>query len=45
MVDVAAIERCAYCREYVPVTQVVVEPHEDLHAEVPICEPCRNGGR
>lgn len=45
MVDVGAIERCAYCRKYVPVTPVVIEPVGSLHAELPICEGCREGQR
>lgn len=45
MVDVAAIERCAYCREYVPVTRVIVQPEDELRAELSICEDCRHSGR
>ncbi|MFB6136795.1 MAG: hypothetical protein ABEJ42_00445 [Halobacteriaceae archaeon] len=47
MVNSAAIERCAYCREFVPVTSVVVRPSatDGLRAEVAVCENCRHDGR
>jgi hypothetical protein len=41
--DVDAIERCAYCRDYVPVTRIELAVAEDdayLQASVDICESC-----
>ncbi len=40
---VDAIERCAYCRDYVPVTRIEMELSENntyLQASVDICENC-----
>lgn len=45
--EIAAIERCAYCREYVPVTYVEVRPADDggqITATVAMCEHCRTEG-
>ncbi|WP_157971723.1 hypothetical protein [Halorussus litoreus] len=43
---ITAIERCAYCREYVPVTVLPVGPADgSISAEVAVCEQCRTGGR
>jgi len=43
---IAAIERCAYCREYVPVTVLPVGSTDGpLSAEVAVCEECRVDGR
>ncbi|HMB49338.1 hypothetical protein [Natronoarchaeum rubrum] len=43
-----AIERCAYCRSYVPVTPVNVGPRSAdenaLRAVVTICEGCQDDG-
>lgn len=43
---IAAIERCAYCREWVPITVVDVA-HGDgsISASVAVCEDCRTDGR
>lgn len=44
----AAIERCAYCGEYVPITHVEVEsPEEDpqIWGRVSVCEGCFGDGR
>ena len=41
--DIDAIERCAYCRDYVPVTRIELAVAEDdsyLQASVDICENC-----
>lgn len=44
--DRTAIERCAYCRRYVPVTWVeVTEDDAPLSAQIAVCEECRNDGR
>ncbi|SNZ02914.1 hypothetical protein SAMN06269185_0144 [Natronoarchaeum philippinense] len=44
-----AIERCAYCRDYVPVTPVGVGAQtsdtEALRATVKICQSCQGDGR
>ena len=40
---VDAIERCAYCKDYVPVTHIEMELQEQeayLRASVDICENC-----
>lgn len=45
---VDAIERCAYCRDYVPVTRIEMELNENdayLRANVDICENCLNESR
>jgi len=43
---ITAIERCAYCREYVPITVLPVDSGEgSISAEVAICEECRTDGR
>lgn len=43
---IAAIERCAYCREYVPVTVLPVGTADGpIAAEVAVCEECRTDGR
>lgn len=43
---IAAIERCAYCREYVPITVLKVAPSDgSISAEVSVCEDCRTDGR
>ncbi|MFC4451506.1 hypothetical protein [Halorussus aquaticus] len=43
---ITAIERCAYCREYVPITVLPVAPEDGpISAEVAVCEACRTGGR
>jgi len=42
-----AIERCAYCRSYVPVTPVNVGgsgEESGLRAVVTICQACQNDG-
>jgi len=45
---IEAIERCAYCRNYVPVTPVDVGPRSNdetaLRAVVTICEACQSDG-
>ncbi|MFC6728029.1 hypothetical protein ACFQDG_05170 [Natronoarchaeum mannanilyticum] len=44
---IEAIERCAYCRSYVPVTPVDVGRSGEetgLRAVVTICQACQNGG-
>ncbi|WP_167599511.1 hypothetical protein [Halorussus marinus] len=42
----AAIERCAYCREWVPITVVEVAAGNDqISASVAVCESCRTDGR
>lgn len=42
---IAAIERCAYCREYVPITVLPVGHGDgEISAEVAVCEDCRTGG-
>lgn len=41
-----AIERCAYCREFVPVTYREVEATApSIRAEVAVCEECYGDGR
>ncbi|USZ69845.1 hypothetical protein NGM10_15680 (plasmid) [Halorussus salilacus] len=43
---IAAIERCAYCRDWVPITVVEVAPSDDaISAAVAVCEECRTDGR
>jgi hypothetical protein len=43
---ITAIERCAYCREYVPITVLPVAPCDgQISAEVAVCEECRTDGR
>jgi hypothetical protein len=43
---IAAIERCAYCREYVPITVLPVGKTDgSISAEVAVCEACRTDGR
>jgi len=43
---IMAIERCAYCREYVPITVLPVGPDDGpISAEVAVCEECRTDGR
>jgi hypothetical protein len=43
---IAAIERCAYCREYVPITVLPVAPNDGpISAAVAVCEDCRTDGR
>jgi hypothetical protein len=45
---VEAIERCAYCQSYVPVTPIDVsgpsEESDALRAVVTICECCQEDG-
>lgn len=42
---IAAIERCAYCREWVPITVVEVAGGDGtISAEVSVCEDCRVDG-
>jgi hypothetical protein len=50
--EATAIERCAYCRDYVPVTPVDIPPQDAtapsnpaLRARVPICDSCFHDGR
>ncbi|WP_435177154.1 hypothetical protein [Halorussus sp. AFM4] len=46
--EVAAIERCAYCRGYVPVTHVDIPTRRTdarLRARVAVCENCFGDGR
>jgi hypothetical protein len=41
--EVDAIERCAYCRNYVPVTRIEMEVSEEetyIRANVDVCENC-----
>ncbi|WP_440010542.1 hypothetical protein [Halomicrococcus sp. SG-WS-1] len=41
--ELDAIERCAYCRDYVPVTRIEIELAENdtyLRADVDVCENC-----
>lgn len=42
MTSAAGIERCAYCRKYVPVIWIDIEPVGDAitSARVAICEQC-----
>ncbi|MFB6121495.1 MAG: hypothetical protein ABEJ68_10310 [Halobacteriaceae archaeon] len=41
-----AIERCAYCREFVPVTyREVGDGAPSISAEVAVCEECYGDGR
>jgi len=41
-----AIERCAYCREFVPVTYRDVESEDaPIQAEVAVCEECYGDAR
>jgi len=41
-----AIERCAYCREFVPVTyREVGADGPSIRAEVAVCEECYRDGR
>ncbi len=45
---VDAIERCAYCKDYVPVTRIEMELEEKgtyLQASVDICENCLDKSR
>lgn len=44
----AAIERCAYCGGYVPITHVDIEPTEEdaqIRGRVAVCEACYGDGR
>ena len=44
----AAIERCAYCRGYVPITPVEIAPRDDeaqIRGHVSVCESCFGDGR
>jgi len=42
----AAIERCAYCREWVPITVVEVpDGNDQISGSVAVCEACRTDGR
>jgi len=44
--EIAAIERCAYCREYVPITVLPVGADDGpITAEVAVCEACRGDGQ
>ncbi|MFC4552654.1 MULTISPECIES: hypothetical protein [Halorussus] len=46
--EVTAIERCTYCRAYVPVTHVTIPPNptdEPMQARVAVCERCFGDGR
>ena len=46
--EVDAIERCAYCRDYVPVTRIEMEVNEDdtyIRATVDLCESCLDDRR
>jgi len=46
--EAAAIERCTYCRGYVPVTHVDIPDRPTdvpLRARVAICENCLGDGR
>jgi hypothetical protein len=43
-----AIERCAYCSGYVPVTYVDIEPADGdaaIRGRVAVCESCFGDGR
>ncbi len=42
---VNAIERCAYCRNYVPVTPVAIGTQGEtaVSARVSVCEQCHTG--
>lgn len=45
---IAAIERCAYCRDYVPITFVEVGSNDassGITATVAVCEECHGDGR
>ena len=45
---IAAIERCAYCRDYVPITFVDVgstDAANQITATVAVCEECYGDGR
>lgn len=45
--EVAAIERCTYCRTYVPVTYVDIPKtgNAPLRAQVAVCDACFGNGR
>ena len=45
--EMAAIERCAYCRTYVPVTYIDIPSPAaaPLHARVAVCDACFRDGR
>lgn len=49
MDPIGALERCAYCRQYVPVTHLAVgddsNDESELRATVAVCEQCRGDGR
>lgn len=51
MDSIGALERCAYCRQYVPVTHLAVgddsseSSESSLRATVAVCEQCRGDGR
>lgn len=44
--EATAIEQCAYCREYVPVTWVEIPASNDapLRGTIAICENCYGDG-
>lgn len=46
--ELEAIERCAYCGEYVPITHVDIEPLDDdapIRGRVAVCDTCFGDGR
>lgn len=45
--EVAAIERCAYCHAYTPITHVTIgtATEDALQARVAVCEHCFGDGR
>jgi len=44
--SVSQLERCAYCRHYVPVTRVSVQPDDGpITARVTVCRACLGDGR
>ncbi len=47
MDSIGALERCAYCRQYVPITPLELGDDEEssLRARVAVCETCLHDGR
>lgn len=49
MDSIGALERCSYCRRYVPVTRLTLpsgDPEDvPIRATIAVCEGCRGDGR
>ena len=48
MDSIGALERCAYCRQYVPITPLELGADEEdapIRARVAVCETCLHDGR